>query len=470
MMLERFKNIVEGQKGLINDFWSAPSGMSSDRILLAVSGGIDSMCMADLFHEVFGKDSFAIAHCNFHLRGEESDGDESLVRAWAESRGIQVHFRSFDTVSYAEEMGMSIEMAARELRYRWFAEVCREGGYVAVAAAHHSDDNAETLLLNLVRGTGMKGLCGMKPVSPLPYCEDRICLMRPMLTFSRKQIEGYVFAGKVPYREDSSNASLDYRRNRIRHKVFPSLRKLNPSFVKTLNREMVYFTDAEGIVSEWCEAAAACVTERTGPDTIRVHLDRLTEKRHWRYLLFHILEPFAFNSSVLASLEDLVLSDRTFSGKTFSSATHLIRTGRGYFDIAPLRDMPAAVSLAVEREGTYECGGLSFSVEVLEWPSDIPLKQPKKIMLMDADRIHFPFVCREWRQGDWMIPLGMRGRKKVSDLFNDMKYDADMKKSAVLLAFDMDTPHIAGILGERIDDGCKVGPSTHKVMKITIRK
>ena len=217
-MLNRFKQTVEEMRGLIDDSRSAPSVISSERgesrnlFLLAVSGGVDSMCLADMWLRCFGAESCAIAHCNFNLRGEDSDGDEALVTGWAEDHGVRLHKVSFDTVQYATENGVSIEMAARELRYRWFGEICQEHGYQAVVVAHHADDNAETMVLNMVRGTGLKGLSGMKPVSPLPlsrhceersplrHCEERsdVAILRPLLTFTRKQIEGHAFAWKVP--------------------------------------------------------------------------------------------------------------------------------------------------------------------------------------------------------------------------------------------------------------------------------
>ena len=196
--------------------------MYDKKTLLAVSGGIDSMCMAEIFVRRYPCESLAVAHCNFNLRGEESDGDESLVRSWAEEHGVRFHVRSFDTKGFAAEHGVSIEMAARELRYRWFAELCSVEGYDEVAVAHNANDNAETLMLNLLRGSGMKGLVGMSDVSAIPYAEDSAArLVRPLLDMTRKQIEGYALANRVKYRNDSTNFSSDYKRNMLRNEVFP---------------------------------------------------------------------------------------------------------------------------------------------------------------------------------------------------------------------------------------------------------
>ena len=341
-MQKHFTLAMEKIEGLIN-LWSAPTAMSqalSDglcvpgfgktKVLLAVSGGVDSMCMADVFLRQYGPDSFAIAHCNFHLRGEESDGDESMVRAWADGHGVVCHVTDFDTEDYAGENGISIEMAARDLRYGWFARLCRENGYMAVAVAHNANDNAETLILNLLRGTGLRGLGGMSMVSDLLNAAP-LKLIRPLLDCSRKMIEGYAFAHKVPYREDSTNASSDYKRNRIRNEVFPIFEKINPSFIRTLNREMVYFSEASRIVEDYCSSVIPgdqpvipgsrtvipgdqpVIPGLTG--NLSIPTASLLSHPHWRYLLYYMLEPYGFNHAVLASIESLLLSDRTISGK-----------------------------------------------------------------------------------------------------------------------------------------------------------
>ena len=554
-MLERFRHKVEELRGLIADLRSASVSMDQggsqgcrknpshfvgpspcgqggstlsapltstfdNRCLLAVSGGIDSMCLADLWIRCFGAGSFAIAHCNFHLRGEESDGDEALVTKWAEENGVRMHRVDFDTVGYAAGNGLSIEMAARELRYRWFGELCQEHGYEAVVVAHHADDNAETLVLNMVRGAGLKGLTGMKPVSPLPYlsrhceehptrhCEERsdVAILRPLLTFTRKQIEGHVFAWKVPYREDSTNNSVEYRRNSIRHEVFPLFERMNPSYVRTLNREMTYLSDASSIVEEWCKEHVDNVlsplsfrpSEASGE--ISISIPRLLEIPQWRYLLYYILEPYGFNTSVLASLENLLMSDRTISGKRFESADYVLRTERQSLvvvpkmagqaghdvpvelghdvavepgrDVAVIPDLIGDPFVPVRGAGAYHCNGRRFVVEILPWSAEMPLQQPAGTLIFDADRLKFPFVCRGWRNGDWMIPLGMKGKKKLSDMFTDLKYSYQDKENALVLVDctgdRAEKQHVAALLGVRIDDHYKVSDRTTSIIRITL--
>ena len=460
---------MENMRGLIKDeSWSASSGF-----LLAVSGGMDSMCMADLFLSEFGPEAFAIAHCNFHLRGEESDGDETLVRNWADSNGVRFHRTDFDTEGHAAENAVSIEMAARDLRYGWFAKLCGEFGYRAVVVAHNANDNAETLVLNLLRGTGLKGLHGMAEVSSLTASQGTF-LLRPLLSFSRKQIEGYVFANKVPYRDDSTNALCEYKRNRIRNEVFPIFEKINPSFVRSLNREIGYFSEAGDIVEDWCRAQLPEVVEIT-ENKVRINLPALMARRQWRYLLYFIFESYGFNSQTLASIEALLESDRTISGKRFDSQTHTIITERDGLLVLPKMadDLDVESIMPVRGAGIYNFNGSRWQVEVLEWSEDMPLKQPNGTLIADADKLLFPFVCRRWRQGDWFIPLGMRGRKKVSDLYADLKYGALEKDASVMIVDTRseglaEDQHIAGVLGVRLDDRYKVTSSTKTIIRITI--
>ena len=474
LMTKRFTQILENMRGLIkDDSWSASSGF-----LLAVSGGMDSMCMADLFLSEFGPEAFAIAHCNFHLRGEESDGDETLVRNWADSNGVRFHRTDFDTEGHAAGNAVSIEMAARDLRYGWFAKLCGEFGYRAVVVAHNANDNAETLVLNLLRGTGLKGLHGMAEVSSLTASQGTF-LLRPLLSFSRKQIEGYVFANKVPYRDDSTNALCEYKRNRIRNEVFPIFEKINPSFVRSLNREIGYFSEAGDIVDEWCRAQLPDVVEIAGQagndGSARINLSALMARRQWRYLLYYIVEPYGFNSQTLASIEALLESDRTISGKRFDSQTHTIITERDGLLVLPKMadDLDVESIMPVRGVGIYNFNGSRWQVEVLEWSEDMPLKQPNGTLIADADKLLFPFVCRRWRQGDWFIPLGMRGRKKVSDLYADLKYGALEKDASVMIVDTRseglaEDQHIAGVLGVRLDDRYKVTSSTKTIIRITI--
>ena len=477
-------------------------------VLLAVSGGIDSMCMADLALHSSAGVAFAVAHCNFHLRAAESDSDAAFVEDWCRENGMRIHIADFDTAGFASSNGLSIEMAARELRYRWFGQLCAEYGYAGVSVAHNANDNAETLLLNLLRGTGLRGLAGMGTVSAIPYaCSSASgqgagipaiggpLLCRPLLGFTRKRIEGYMRRRGLSFREDSTNVDTAYRRNRIRNDLFE---RINPSFIRTFNREMEYFSQADGLLQELLQSSALpglphpCRSDGsdvscdgTGDEgEARIDLHSLLSFRHWPYLLYMHLEQYGFNSAAIASVESLLRSAAdgrgTLAGKFFRSGTHLLVTASDALVIRPL-DLGADVkshqyhtlaengTVEVTGPGRYVSGGVSFTVEVKP-RRDIPsLKCPAGTLMCDSSRLPFPFVCRRWQAGDWFRPFGMKGRKKVSDFFTDLKLDAFRKSSTPVAVWgDGRGSHIAAILGARIDDSLKVAPDTEEVLVLTL--
>lgn len=291
--------------------------------LLAVSGGIDSICLASLFLNSSAGRRFAVAHCNFHLRGEDSDSDEALVAAWCGRNGVRYHKADFDTEQYASSHSVSIEMAARELRYDWFASLCRDNGYYGVAVAHNANDNAETLILNLLRGTGLRGITGMQVESVVPVTRDELSgvrLLRPMLSFSRKQIEEYVAANSLEYHDDRTNAETVYKRNRIRHLVFPVFESLNPSFLTTFAREMNAFSEVQEIADDYFISVRESVCEPAGKDELlRVNAVRLCHLKHYKYVLYRLLEVYGFRDRLLEPVVRLLESGKTFSGKVFEA-------------------------------------------------------------------------------------------------------------------------------------------------------
>ncbi len=291
--------------------------------LLAVSGGIDSICLASLFLNSSAGRRFAVAHCNFHLRGEDSDSDEALVAAWCGRNGVRYHKADFDTEQYASSHNVSIEMAARELRYDWFASLCKDNGYYGVAVAHNANDNAETLILNLLRGTGMRGITGMQVETVVPVTRDELSgvrLLRPMLSFSRKQIEEYVAANSLEYHDDRTNAETVYKRNRIRHLVFPVFESLNPSFLTTFAREMNAFSEVQEIADDYFISVRESVCEPAGKDELlRVNAVRLCHLKHYKYVLYRLLEAYGFRDRLLEPVVRLLESGKTFSGKVFEA-------------------------------------------------------------------------------------------------------------------------------------------------------
>lgn len=471
-MQKRFDNTV---RGLFPD---------GGTVLLAVSGGIDSMCMADLF--LHSGIPFAVANCNFHLRGEESDGDSMMVQEWCRHHGTGFHGRDFDTEAYAAEHGQSIEMAARELRYRWFGDLCREHGYVALAVAHNANDNAETMILNMLRGTGIKGMTGMKLMSMVPVPGSATPLCRPLLQFSRREIEGYVAAHEVPFREDSTNAETEFRRNRIRHLVFPELESINPSFLEALGRDMANLAQVSAVADSWYAHARAEVVSHESPDGLRISVQALRDKGNVGYLLYRILEQYGFPGSDIASLETL-LDSATLSGKVFlagdwqlvtSSSELIVRrapSGNGimrFSGTVPVAENDGCV--VVEGPGIYELCGVRFSVSVEDRNPDMPLRQRDGVTAADAGTMGIPFLVRRWHAGDWMVPLGLHGRKKLSDMFVDLKMSLVDKETALVAVVpgmnpEPDPPvRVAALLGRRIDESVKITPDSRKVVIVRI--
>ncbi|MBR5175637.1 MAG: tRNA lysidine(34) synthetase TilS [Bacteroidales bacterium] len=428
-------------------------------VLLAVSGGIDSMVMADLFLGSPHKYDISLAHCNFHLRGEESYADEAFVREWAGAHGLRFFKKDFDTEEYASAKGISVEMAARELRYSWFASLCEDHGFVALAVAHNANDNAETLILNLLRGTGLKGVLGMREVSPLPG--SSASLIRPMLGFSREEIKEYALSKGLEWREDSTNADSAYKRNLIRNEVFPLFSKVNPSFLDSLNADMRRFSQVQEVADGFVSSLKPTVMSDN-----TIQLASLVETPHWEYLLFRLLEPYGFNEAVIGDMIELIKSGNTFSGREFHSQTHLARTSRGSITVETVSrevgKLASDSSIVVSGPGEYSLEGVGFVVET----SDIQeVRQPSGTTVAN---LRFPITIRRWQSGDWMRPLGMKGcRKKLSDMFNDLKFDTFQKEKALVIADE--GSHVHALIGYRIDESVAVRSSEGAVPAIRIR-
>ena len=456
--------------------------------LLAVSGGIDSICLASLFLNSSAGRRFAVAHCNFHLRGEDSDSDEALVAAWCGRNGVRYHKADFDTEQYASSHSVSIEMAARELRYDWFASLCKDNGYYGVAVAHNANDNAETLILNLLRGTGLRGITGMQVETVVPVTRDELSgvrLLRPMLSFSRKQIEEYVAANSLEYHDDRTNAETVYKRNRIRHLVFPVFESLNPSFLTTFAREMNAFSEVQEIADDYFISVRESVCEPAGKDELlRVNAVRLCHLKHYKYVLYRLLETYGFRDRLLEPVVRLLESGKTFSGKIFEAPGYelitageclIVRTaargvsmnhgfGESCGAVGGVLDRRSRGTLmtveqvirendtcsVVRSSGEYVFDGFRVNVSVSEAGAD-PVSAAKSlaregIAAFSSEALYFPFLLRGWRKGDWMRPVGVGGKKKLSDIFTDLKLSLEEKSRALVVV-------LPGLAGEGTESG-----------------
>ena len=429
------------------------SGLTGGRVLLAVSGGVDSMTMARLFQDSALRPDWAVAHFNFHLRGEESDGDEAFVRDWCRENGVPFFREEADTETYAREHGLSIEMAARALRYAWFAELCREEGFAFLAVAHNLDDNAETLLLHLLRGTGLRGLSGIRESAPLPGAEG-VRIIRPLLDFTRQEIEAYAVRAGVVFRVDATNADTSIARNRIRHEVFPQMAAVNPSFRQTFRREMQHFAQAEKLLDEVFEAARpALVREQDG--VLHIDISALLAKAEPGWWLYKLLDGCGFNVDQLAQIEAALDAQ---SGKEFLSVTHRVVKDRNELRVYPLAAVPDDLTALLDVR--------TFIVT----PGFDPRKKPDEVLFVDADLVWLPLSARPPKEGDRFRPLGMHtGSRLLSDFYTDLKLDREQKRREVVVTTTNENGDeiIVAILGRRIDDRFKITPQTRTVAAIS---
>lgn len=424
-----------------------------DHILLAVSGGVDSMVMADLFLKA--NYTVAMAHCNFRLRGAESDSDEAFVRSFAAERDIPLFVESFDTEEYANNQKISLQMAARELRYEWFSRISRDHGFDAIAVAHNLDDVAETVLLNLARGTGLKGLTGIAPK------RDRI--IRPLLFASREQIMEWARDHNINFREDSSNRLGKYLRNKIRHEILPLFREINPSFLSSLRETTIRLRGIEQFFYHYIEQNRGIFIQKFG-DRYVIPIAKLMDSESREAILFELLRPFHFPPQVTFEiLEALEASP----GKKFFSSSHRLIKDREHLIITPIKDEDKSERYYIDAEIPVITKPLVMHFTRMTRDSGFILKPDRNVAYLDSDKIHFPLILRKWRDGDWFIPLGMNGIKKLSDFFIDRKLSIDEKEAVWLLT---QGDEIIWVIGMQIDERFKITPSTKEILKVEMGK
>ncbi len=418
------------------------------KILLAVSGGRDSMLMLDLFSRAGF--NFEVAHCNFGLRGEASDGDEQFVKNYCEKRAVGFYAIRFNTAEVAESRGISTQMAARELRYAWFEEVRASEGFDCIATAHHLNDRLETLLLNVVKGTGPKGL------RSIPVKSGNI--IRPLLFARSEDITGYLVQHGIDWREDESNTHTDYQRNKIRLEVIPLLKTINPSLEETAGRNLARFDDLADIFEEKLKdfEAQYIVEEEDG---WRMLAGEMKKTAGLPLILEEWLKPFGFNYAVV---QDLLAV--TTPGKYFDSGSYRLTIGRAFWMLAAksLKQEEVLVEDQTIKEVRFGMKRLSF--RTMEVPlSSEELRQSNRAFL-DMDKLAFPLTIRYWKQGDSFQPFGMKGTRKVSDFLTDLKKDRFEKENQVVIS---DQKGIVWLAGLRIDHRCRITEQTGSVLRIS---
>lgn len=439
-MLDRFKQYLATQH-------LVPDG---SKVLLAVSGGRDSVAMAHLFHSA-GL-AFDIAHCNFNLRPGDCDRDQDFVRQLAQRYGVEFHTVSFDTLQHANLLSQSIEEAARELRYAYFIQLCHDCGYRYVATAHHSDDSIETFFLNLFRGTGIAGLHGILPLSE----RGSMTLIRPMLCFSRRDIDTYIEQHRLQYVEDSTNSQLDARRNQIRLRLMPLLHDLYPSVEATMLSNMEHLREVEEVYDSSVERLTKKLlhfdNSPFGFSYDYFNIPDLLALEPRRPLVYALLRRYRFSSStvdnIIAALEHSQTGTR-FSGPFFMAAVdrnrliivdHFFRPPQPEVDIEVLPAQQLDVSACRSGESNVE--------------------------YIDADRVHLPLTVRLWQPGDRFYPFGMAHQRRVSDFLKDCKVNI-FEKSCIHVLTDADQ-RIVWIVGLRLDNRFRISDSTRRILRIAL--
>jgi tRNA(Ile)-lysidine synthase len=435
-MLQKFENHIAQNFPFLN----------GKKLLLATSGGIDSMVMVDLFQKL--PFDIAIVHCNFQLRGMESFEDQNFVQNYAEINNIELFITQFDTAAFAEDYKLSIQLAARELRYSWFYELLDTKKYDYILTAHHADDNLETFLINFVRGTGLDGLTG------IPEQNDKV--IRPILILSRQELEQYARENNIQWREDSSNASDKYLRNKIRHNLVPILKELNPDFLSSFQKTQTYLQESQTMAEDASIMVYQQVAKENGED-IHFDLNQLKKLPNYKSYLYQWLNEYGF--SAWDDIYDLV--DGQSGKQVFSNKFRLLKN-RDFLILSPINlevDIEEYFIYKNQKEVNIPLN-LSFCKV-----ADISLV-PNTTIFVDEDKLWFPLDLRRWKKGDSFQPLGMEGKsKKVSKFFKDQKLSLIEKEKIWILCSDN---QIVWIVGLRQDERFKVKNTTKNILKIQL--
>ena len=423
-----------------------------DKILLTVSGGVDSMVMLSIFVRLGY--NIGVAHCNFGLRGQESDEDTEMVLQECEKLGIVCHSKRFDTEGEMARTGDSMEMAARRLRYEWFNELCREEGYAVIAVAHHANDSIETFFINLLRGTGLRGLTGINR----QYGK----VVRPLLYATRKDILEYAVHNHIPYREDSSNRSTKYLRNKIRLGLLPMLQEINPRFTALMRGNLYRLNDAQRFIDVAIDRIReVALHSENGVDTIEVGAIDAMYPRD--FVIYELLNSsYGFKGDVVEELNKAL--KRGVTDRRFYSRNYVAYLDRGNIMVAPIEDEDDCEVIVERGDMRSYCGNSVLYYEHTDIDNVNEYHLPSDVALLDEEKLQYPLRLRRWREGDSFIPFGMAGRKKVGDYLTDQKVPIVERKRQFVLVSGED---IVWIVGRRTDERYRVGNNTENIVKIT---
>jgi tRNA(Ile)-lysidine synthase len=439
LMLKTFKKHIETNLEFLTE----------SRSVIAISGGVDSVVLAHLCSNM--NLNFALAHCNFNLRGEESNADEDFVLELADQFDVEVFVQNFDTQAYADKNKRSIQMAARELRYDWFNELAEQLQFDYILTAHHADDNLETFLINFTRGTGLNGLTG------IPIINENI--VRPLLPFSRELIETYATENNISWREDSSNSTRKYLRNKLRHEVVPILKEINPQLLDSFQSTIENLNDTADIVEESLNAVAKRAITTIDDNGISYKVSEFKKVSNPKAYVFEMFKDFGFTQwNDIVDLLDAQSGKQVLSNsyRLIKHRENLILTKHKYNDINSV-----TLSAVEVRSGHLETPLGQLTFEIVDGVS----KTSTDIIYLDNDKIVFPLELRTWKEGDYFHPQGMKGRKKISKYLKDEKLSLVEKENTWLLTSNNE---IVWVVGRRGDSRFGVNPKTDSILKIEL--
>ena len=423
----------------------------TQKVLLAVSGGLDSTVMAHLFHQ--SGFSFGMAHCNFSLRGADSDADETFVRDLATQYNVPFFCKKFDTLAFSKQHHTGIQETARTLRYEWFSELMTTQKYDYLATAHHQNDHIETFFINLLRGCGVSGLHGI--------LNKRHQIVRPLLFAPRKDLEKYAEEHHLKYCEDASNKQTKYTRNKIRHHLIPVLEEIQPQLNDVMVENMERFHEAEKIYQTRIQQVISEITQHLPDNTLAIDIEKLQTLEAPKTFLFEILAPFGFKKEIIP---DILKSLTATSGKRFFSEHFTLIKDRKHL-LLHEKKTPSDTVFFIEKDDIEINAPLHLKLEHVAYNNQFSISGSPHSACFDCEKITFPLTIRKPKTGDTFIPLGMKGRKKLSDFFIDQKFTQIEKENTWLLC---SSDEIIWIINHRISDTCKITPETQKVLAIRV--
>jgi tRNA(Ile)-lysidine synthase len=421
----------------------------NDKLLLAFSGGVDSVVLAMLLKEAGY--NFDLAHCNFKLRGKESDADEKFCIDLAKKNKLRIHTKQFNTKATVKKTGASVQMAARELRYNWFMELAKKNKYAHILTAHHANDNIETLLINLIRGTGINGLKGIPQKQNL--------MARPLLFATKESILAFAKKNKLKYRDDSSNDEVKYKRNYLRHEIIPGLKKLNPALESTFENNIRLFKQSAKVVRQFVnEKRKEIVIEEN--NSLKISLKKLLAEESAELLLFEWLSPKGFNTSRVEQIFENLSTKQP--GKLFFSETHKALIDRDHIIVEPVEIKTPEKEFLIRDVKDFKKLPFIISADV---SASKKIISGKNIAQIDLEKPVFPLKIRKWKAGDKFMPLGMTGYKKISDFLINQKLNRFEKENIWLL---LNKNEVIWVIGQRLDERYKINPRTKKILKLEL--